>query len=64
MSIYHQEFQVYHFRFTAYNKRRSITVASPSREEARALILASFKGAGDLRESKAPGGSAVERAQS
>jgi hypothetical protein len=46
----HQEYQVFFFGFTASGKRHNITVASTNREEARALILASFDDVLNLRE--------------
>jgi hypothetical protein len=46
----HREWRVFYFEFAASGKKHNIAVASTGREEARALVLASFKGAAGLRE--------------
>jgi hypothetical protein len=42
--------QVFRFTFAAEKKRRNVAVASVSREEARKLIIASFRNVSGIRE--------------
>ena len=46
----HTPWKVFRFTFTAQKKQHTVTVASPDRKEARALIAASFRGAGNIQE--------------
>jgi hypothetical protein len=45
-----ESWRVFRFTFTAQKKKRKVAVASTDREEARALIAASFRGASDIHE--------------